>query len=197
VLPLTHPIATVALLATLLAPAVAFAQQPTPLPASPPLPAVIVHGPTQDPAAPAQDPLSVPLRLSMIPPSGGASPGGCGALSVDDAGTIFATQPHVQVQLTMRLTLETFSSLGCPGDPYAAFDSGAGAGFTYLIPLPRDFWVVASGGVYDQPSKRRTSRALGVDVVQKRADGTSTSLGIGGASTSRGVRVVPRVGGTF
>jgi len=175
----------------------AFAQQPTPPSSPPPLPAVIVHGPAQDPSGPPQDPLSLPLRLSMIPPSGGASPGGCGALSVDDAGTIFATQPYLQVQLTLRLTLQAFSSLGCPGDPYAAFDSGAGGGFTYIIPLPKSFWAVASGGFYDQPSKRRRTGALGADIVQKGADGTSTSLGIGGASSTRGVRVVPRVGGTF
>jgi hypothetical protein len=152
-----------------------------------------------DPGAFAQDPLSLPLRTSFLT-AGGASaaepPGGCSQPSVDAAGTILPVQPHVQVQLTLRLTLQAFSNLGCPGDPYAAFDTGVGGGVTYGVPVAPNLWLVGSAGVYGG-HLGVTAEGAGVDLITNTGE-RSTSVGVGlKTPRGRGVQVLGRVGGTF
>lgn len=157
----------------------------TPIPAS--LPAA-------DPHAPPTDAVTLPLRLSLMSP--GASHG-CGQASVDSAGTILPVQPHTEVQLTLRLTFQAFSNLGCPGDPYAAFDAGMGGGLAYTSPLRPNLWLVGSVGGYGTPATGRSTSAAGLDLVIKDGD-RSTHVGIGAtAPRGRGVRVLGHVGGSF
>ncbi len=158
-----------------------------------------------DPTRP-DDALALPMRLALLSsagadsssPSVGRSPvGGCSEASVDAAGTILPVQPHVEVEVTMRLTLELVSNLGCPGDPYAAFHTGMGGGLTYAAPLRPNLWLVAGAGLYGTTT-RGGAAVTGLDLVTKTASGDSRSIGVGATSKpGRGTRVMARVGGSF
>jgi hypothetical protein len=149
---------------------------------------------------------SLPLRLSLL---GAAYPLGptfgssaCGAASIAAAGTIFPTQPYTQIELSPRLVFHGFSDLGCPGDPYALLDTGAGGGLTYSLPLLPALWLVASAGAYGIPAHdvlpARSAFAGGLDVaVQAPKTSNVLTTGIGISTRGRGLRVGPRIGGTF
>jgi hypothetical protein len=149
---------------------------------------------------------SLPLRLSLMSSIYKIGPlfanGGCGELSVSAAGTIFPTQPYTQIELVPHLVLHGFSDLGCPGDRYALLDSGAGGGLTYSRSLKPGIWLVASAGGYVVPAHGYipTRRAMGggLDLAVQKAKATRvTTLGVGVTTKGNGVRVIPRVGGTF
>jgi hypothetical protein len=183
-------------LALLLRPTPAYAQQAAPLPPIAP------PSPVADPAAAAQDPVSLPLRMTFLTAGGGTSPFGsaserpCTGAAADENGTILPVQPHLQVQLTLRLTLQAFSNLGCPGDAYAAFDTGVGGGATYEVPLSHDVSLVGSVGAYGR-SAGPPSKTAGVDLMWKTQE-RSTSVGVGVTTPpGRGVKVIGRVGGSF
>ena len=190
---------------------VAAAQEPTaspPPPLPPPTPLagpVVAPGKTSDTAVPPPDALSLPLRLSLLsslsPVGRPSGPTGCGAASVEAAGTIFSTQRYTQLQLTPRLVLHGFSDLGCPGDPYAAVGAGAGGGATYLMPLPQGRWLVASAGTYVVPSHAgstgRTVAAGGLDLVVPTRDSGTLSTGLGVTGAGHSTRLMVRGGGTF
>jgi hypothetical protein len=127
----------------------------------------------------------LPMRLSLLGatfPFAAAMPGdpfGC-ASRQDPAGNSssgFATQNHVFLPLTGRLTLHGFSSVGCP------LDAGMGGGVTYAAPLTRQAWLVASAGVYGQPSALpgvpRTKSDARVDVVFKAYGDRTLGVGVG------------------
>ncbi len=194
-----------AMLIRVASPALAHAQSVS---LSAPAPPVVAPTVVADPSSAAQDPVSLPLRLTFLNAGGavqGVPPGGCSGPSVDEAGTILPVQPHLQVQLTLRLTLQAFSNLGCPGDPYAAFDTGVGGGLTYEVPIHPWLSLVASAGAYAQSASAtsttlstiRKSKTVGVDLMWKAPERT-TSVGLGVTTpASGGVRVMPRVGGSF
>jgi hypothetical protein len=197
------------ILAALCAAPVASGQEPTFTlsPYTPPAPAsVLITGATTDSSTLPPNAASLPFRLSLLTtlyPLGPAfGVGGCSGPSVAAAGTIFPTQPYTQLQLTPRLTLHGFSDLGCPGDPFAPLDAGAGGGLTYALPLRPNVWLVGSAGGYGVPGHlglpARAAAGGGLDlVVQQQKSGRTLSSGIGVSTTGRGVRVMPRVGGTF
>jgi len=196
-------------LATLSVAHVAIAQEPTftLAPYTPPAPApVLAAGSPTDSSTLPPNAASLPFRLSLLttvyPVGPALSVGGCSGPSVAAAGTIFPVQPYTQFQLTPRLTLHGFSDLGCPGDPFAPLDAGAGGGLTYALPLRPNTWLVASGGGYVVPGHlglpARAAAGGGLDlVVQQPKSGRTLTSGIGVTTTGRGVRVMPRVGGTF
>jgi hypothetical protein len=154
-----------------------------------------------------------PLRLSLLssiyplgPAFGGA---GCSGESVDVAQTALPFQPHIAFQLTPRLVLHGFSDLGCLGDPRAGIDAGAGGGLTYAAPVRADLWLVAGTGFFGVPSHGvpgqnyippRAATELRLDLVKKKADGGTLSVGLGARGTiapSRSGRIIPAVGGSF
>jgi hypothetical protein len=196
-------------LAAFTAAASAQAQEPTfTLSAySPPAAAgVLATGTGSDTAGLSPSAASLPIRLSLISaiyPMGPAfGVGGCSGSSVAVAGTIFPTQPYTQIQLTPRLVLHGFSDLGCPGDPYAPIDAGAGGGLTYAMPLQPSLWLVPSAGFYAVPgisgAPVRTVAGGGLDLAVQSKSGRVFTTGVGVSTISgRGVRVVPRIGGTF
>ncbi len=186
-----------------------------PLWISPPSPS-----PGQDAAWLAPFVASTPLRLSLLAsvyPLGPAFTGsGCGEASVAAAGSIFPVQPYWLVPLTPHLVLHGFSDLGCPGDPSASLDGGAGAGLTYALPVRKSLWLVGSAGVYGVPAHGtgtpwaqsgagrgvppRGSAEVRVDVVKRVQGDRTLSFGLGAGSTStpdRRTRLVPSIGGSF
>jgi len=177
---------------------------PAPAAALAPLPPVVVRSSSESAQLP-DDAVALPLRMSILSAVASPSPSdgmtvhaACGQSSVDAASTNLPVQPHVEVQLTLRLTLETFSNLGCPGDPYAAFDTGMGGGLAYASPLRKNLWLVAAAGMYGMPSRGEGVGATGVDLMWKSPSGRTTSVWVGTVSTTkRGTRIMARVGGTF
>jgi hypothetical protein len=178
-------------------------------PYTPPPVATVLKSATapSDTSALPPDAASLPLRLSLLTgayPLGPAfgTVGACGELSVAAAGTIFPTQPYTQMKLTPRLVLHGFSDLGCPGDPYALLDTGAGGGLTYSLPLRPGMWLVGSAGAYVIPAHdtlpARNIFGGGLDVaVKSPKQGNVLTTGIGVSTRGSGVRVIPRIGGTF
>jgi hypothetical protein len=195
-------------LACLTATSVVRAQQASPASvyvSAPPSPVMAAIVPS-DVGPPPPDAVSLPMRLSLLstitpraPRSSGG--GGCGAESVAAAGTIFPTQQETTVRLTPRLTLFGFSDQGCPGDPYAALEAGAGGGFAYTAPVQKGLWLVASGGMYVQPGyagiASTTAAGGGLDFMWKTRGGQTRSAGIGFVNMGRSSRVMARYGGTF
>jgi hypothetical protein len=188
------------------------AQEPTFTlsPYTPPAPAsVLVSGASTDSHALPPDAASLPLRLSLLSsvyPLGPAfSTGGCSGPSVAAAGTIFPTQLYTQLHLTPRLVLHGFSDLGCPGDPFAPLDAGMGGGLTYAMPLRPSLWLVGSGGAYAVPGQLglpvRVAGNGGLDLaVEEPKTRRTLTAGFGVSTTAArggGVRLMPRVGGTF
>jgi hypothetical protein len=192
-------------LAALLFVNLAMAQATALLPHTPP-PAGSSASPAPDSTRLPPDAASLPLRLSLLtsiyPLGPSMTNGGCGAASVAAASTIFPTQPYTQVQLVPRLVLHGFSDLGCPGDPYALIDSGVGGGLTYAQPLKPGVWLVGSAGGYVVPAHdyipSRSAIAGGIDLaVEPPRTSRVLTMGVGVTAPGRGVRVMPRFGGTF
>jgi hypothetical protein len=148
---------------------------------------------------------SMPLRLtllsSLFPVGPALGSGGCAEASVEASSTIFPVQPYTSFALTPRLALHGFSDLGCPGDPRALLDSGAGGGVTYVVPVARNLSLVASGGMYGIPGNSglpwRFAGYGGLDLVKQMPQGRTLYTGVGVISTSRGLRVMNRIGATF
>jgi hypothetical protein len=131
--------------------------------------------------------LSTPLRLSLQgdiqPIAGGFA--NCVSLEEPSGNTIngFAVQRFASIRLTGALTLQGFSSAGCP------VDGAIGAGLTYTVPLASSLWLVAGAGVYGVPAHApfpaRQSSDVRVDVTKTLNDGGSLTVGVG----SRGISV--------
>ena len=91
-----------------------------------------------------------------------------------------------------RLTLFGFSRGGC------TLDGAAGGGATFIVPFRQDIFFVASAGAIYLPATGPTATAVQStsmrgDVVFRRPDGRSFSLGLG---SSRGLSGI-RFGGVF
>jgi hypothetical protein len=199
-----YAVSALVALITAITPGLAAAQAAPVTPAAPQLPPVVVPPRADPPGTAASDAIALPMRLSLLSSVAPLSPpGGCSQPSVDAAGTILPVQPYVHVQLTMHLTLEVVSNLGCPGDPYAVFDTGMGAALTYSAALRPNLWLVAAAGAYATstgvPGRPGGARPVvtGLDLVSKSASGQTTSVGVGTVSNTRGARVMARVGGSF
>jgi len=178
-----------------------------------PLPAVVTRS-TTDPPGGAPDAVGLPMRLSLLSSvSPGAATSGCRDEGADDTGGILPVQPALSVQLTTHLTLQGVSNLGCPGDPYSAFDSGMGGALVYAAPLRRNVSLVAGLGGYGtsmgcwfRPASaggaigcgsRRAAGVAGLDVVIQGSSGRTVSVGVGTTSNGHTTRVIPRVSGSF
>jgi hypothetical protein len=194
-------------LAVLCAAKLAAAQAPA-IVLPPPASSVLTSSPTHVSDSGTLPPAaaSLPLRLSLLgavyPLGPTFGSGACGAASLAAAGTIFPTQPYTQIELSPRLVFHGFSDLGCPGDPYALLDTGAGGGLTYSLPLRPALWLVASAGAYGVPAHdylpARSAFGGGLDVaVQEPKTSNVLTTGIGISTRGRGLRVGPRIGGTF
>jgi hypothetical protein len=148
---------------------------------------------------------SMPLRLtllsSLFPVGPALGTGGCAEAAIETGGTIFPVQPYTSLAVTPRLVLHGFSDLGCPGDPRALLDTGAGGGVTYVVPVGSNLSLVASGGTYGVPGNGglpwRFAGYGGLDLVKQLKQGRTMYTGVGVISTSRGLRVMNRIGATF
>lgn len=135
--------------------------------------------------------LSTPLRLSLqgdISPMGGGFTS-CVSREEPSGNTIngFAVQRFASIRLTGALTLQGFSSAGCP------VDGAVGGGITYTVPLRSSLWLVAGAGAYGVPAHApypaRASTDARVDLTKALDDGSTLSVGI----SRRGIHV----GGTW
>ncbi len=135
--------------------------------------------------------LSTPLRLSLqgdIPAIGGGF-ANCVSHEEPSGNTIngFAVQRFASIRLTSALTLQGFSSAGCP------VDGAIGGGITYSVPLRSSLWLVASAGAYGAPAHApypaRTSTDVRVDLTKQIEDGSTLSVGV----SRRGIHI----GGTW
>ena len=132
--------------------------------------------------------LSTPLRLSLQgdihPIAGGFA--NCVSREEPSGNTIngFAVQRFASVRLTGALTLQGFSSAGCP------VDGAIGAGLTYTVPLESSLWLVASAGVYGVPAHApfppRQSSDVRVDVTKPLDGGSTVTVGVGRRGISVG-----------
>ena len=131
--------------------------------------------------------LSTPLRLSLqgdIQPMAG---GFANCVSREEASgnsiNGFAVQRFASVRLTRALTLQGFSSAGCP------VDGAIGGGLTYTAALQPSLWVVAGAGVYGVPAHApfpaRSSSDARVDLTKQLDSGRTLTLGVG----RRGIRL--------
>jgi hypothetical protein len=184
-----RPLAIGLLGASLVAGPAARAQEPTPTPGaalapqSTPLQLRPLFGEPTGTGGALQAALAVlPLRLSLLgdafPIAGALGGDPCAARQEPSGNTTwgFPVQRQTYLPLTSSLVLHGFSRLGCP------LDAGAGGGLTFAVPLPRDLWLVASAGVYGQPSMPgrsllRTDAKL--DVVLRATSDHPLALGIG------------------
>jgi hypothetical protein len=164
---------------------------------------VFTAGPTSDKGSLLPFSASMPLRLtllsSLFPVGPALGNGGCSA-SVESAGTIFPVQPYTFFALTPRLVLHGFSDLGCPNDPRALLDSGAGGGVTYEVPVWTNLSLVTSAGMYGVPGnglKTRYAAHGGLDVIEQKPNGGAMFAGIGLGRTTRGSRLMGRIGTSF
>jgi hypothetical protein len=132
--------------------------------------------------------LSTPLRLSLqgdIHPIGGGF-ANCASHEEPSGNTIngFAVQRFAAIRLTGALTLQGFSSAGCP------VDGAIGGGLTYTVPLGSSFWLVGSAGVYVVPGHApyppRESSDVRVDVTKPTGDGGTLTVGVGRRGISIG-----------
>jgi len=147
-----------------------------------------LHGEPSGPAGLSTWVLSTPLRLSLqtdIPSIGGGF-SNCASREEPSGNTIngFAVQRFASLRITHALTLQGFSSAGCP------VDGAIGAGFTYTAPLAPSLWVVASAGVYGVPPHApfpaRQSSDVRVDVTRQVDGGRTVTLGVGRRGVSIG-----------
>jgi hypothetical protein len=125
--------------------------------------------------------LSTPLRLSLqgqIFPIGGGF-ANCVSREEPSGNTIngFAVQRFASVRLTDALTLQGFSSAGCP------VDGAMGAGLTYAVPFESSLWLIASAGVYGVPGHApyppRQSSDVRMDVTKRLDSGRTLTVGVG------------------
>jgi len=132
--------------------------------------------------------LSTPLRLSLqgdIRSIGGAFPN-CTSREEPSGNTIsgFPVQRFASIRLTGALTLQGFSSAGCP------VDGAIGAGFTYTVPLTSSLWLVASAGAYGVPAHAplpaRQSSDGRVDLTKQLDGGRTVTVGVGRRGISVG-----------
>jgi hypothetical protein len=132
--------------------------------------------------------LSTPLRLSLqgdIHPIGGGF-ANCVSREEPSGNTIngFAVQRFASIRLTAALTLQGFSSAGCP------VDGALGAGLTYTVPLDSSLWLVASAGVYGVPGHApyppRQSSDVRLDVTKPMDGGRTLTVGVGRRGISVG-----------
>jgi hypothetical protein len=132
--------------------------------------------------------LSTPLRLSLqgdIRPIGQFFPN-CATREEPSGNTIngFPVQRFVSIRLTGALTLQGFSSAGCP------VDGAIGAGLTYTAPLQPSLWLVASAGAYGVPAHApypaRQSNDVRVDVTKLLDDQRTVTVGVGRRGISVG-----------
>jgi hypothetical protein len=141
------------------------------------------------------------LRLSLtstIFPVGGGFPQ-CETLGDDVGNSVHGipVQRFAFVRLMPHLTLNMFSSDGCP------IDGGMGAGLTYSVPISPSTWLVTSGGGYGVPGRgpylpARTSAEVRIDLI-KETDAGPLRIGIERKSGT-GVRGAPgmvTLGGGF
>ena len=125
----------------------------------------------------------LPLRLSLINealPIGRAFGDDPCASSGDSAGNSIQGFPILRqtyLPITPRLVLHGFSRGGCP------IDAGIGGGMTYSIPLPANLWLVASAGVYTQPSVAPGPAVFKpdarLDILLRKTPDSALSLGVG------------------
>jgi hypothetical protein len=158
-----------------LSPGVAMAPAPVALHLVPPWGEPTSTGPLLPPGIAV-----LPLQLSLLSdafPVGGAMPSLCDPTS--DLGRSaggFPLQRATYMALTPRLVLHGFSRQGCP------VDAAAGGGLTYSIPLPRDFFIVASAGALAQPnapSPARVRTDARLDLTWRATPDRAYSLGVG------------------
>jgi hypothetical protein len=139
----------------------------TPMPTAVPL---IAGEPTGDgtglPAAVAV----LPLRLSLLDAATpitlqwGADPCGSSGDPAASAAPAFPVQHHAVLALAPRLTLHGFSSGRC------AADTGIGGGVTYAAPVAKNWWFVASAGIYGVQAFRPNQSPTLTPVTDARLD---------------------------
>jgi len=99
----------------------------------------------------------------------------------------FAVQRFASIGLTKALTLQGFSSAGCP------VDGAIGGSLTYTAALQPSLWFVAGAGVYGVPGHApyppRLSNDLRVDLMKQLNDQHAVTVGVG----RRGITI----GGTW
>jgi hypothetical protein len=146
-----------------------------------------LRGEPTGPAALSSWVLSTPLRLSLqgdIHPIGGGF-SNCTSREEPSGNSIngFPVQRFGSMRFTSALTLQGFSSAGCP------VDGAIGAGFTYTAALESSLWLVASAGVYGVPPHApfpsRSSSDGRVDLIKQLNDGRTLTMGVG----KRGISV--------
>jgi len=142
-------------------------------------------------AGPSSWVLSTPLRLSLqgdIHPLAGGFPN-CVSREEPSGNTVngFAVQRFASIGLTKALTLQGFSSAGCP------VDGAIGGSLTYTAALQPSLWFVAGAGVYGVPGHApyppRLSNDLRVDLMKQLNDQHAVTVGVG----RRGITI----GGTW
>jgi hypothetical protein len=147
-----------------------------------------LHGEPTGPAGLAPWMLSTPLRLSLQgdirPIAGGFA--NCAGREEPSGNTIngFPVQRFASVRLIGALTLQGFSSAGCP------VDGAIGAGLTQTVPLSSSLWVVASAGVYGVPAHApypaRQSSDVRVDLTKQLDSAHTVTVGVGRRGISVG-----------
>lgn len=138
-------------------------------------------GDTSVPSSPSI--LFEPLRLGLVsevPPLSATEPGCADRLEMAGSATgATAGTPMMSTRawsLAPRLTLIGFSRAGCP------IDSAIAGGLTYVVPLRRSVFFVASGGALLQPPYGRRPLTIipqaRADVVFDRGGGRSWNVGV-------------------
>jgi hypothetical protein len=161
-----------------LSPLLAAAQEPTSMGAGTVTQTVFHLASPSDPWSAANDlapalavlPLRLSLQASLFPMAPGMGDDRCGVHG-------FPVQRSAVMFLTPRLQLHGFSSVGC------LIDGAIGGGLTYVTPLRRDLWLVASAGIYGVPphlpSVGQVHTDARLDVVKRTSDNRTYSVGIG------------------
>jgi hypothetical protein len=147
-----------------------------------------LRGEPTGPAGVSQWVLSTPLRLSLQgqihPIAGGFA--NCLTREEPSGNTIngFPVQRFASIRLTDALTLQGFSSAGCP------VDGAAGGGLTYTAVLQPSLWLVASAGAYGVPAHApypaRTSNDVRIDLMKQMDAGRTLTVGVGRRGVSFG-----------
>jgi hypothetical protein len=124
---------------------------------------------------------STPLRLSLqggIHPLAGAF-ANCATREEPAGNSVngFAIQRFASFSLTPALSLQGFSSAGCP------VDGAIGGGIAYTTPLARTLWMTFSAGAYGVPAHppipARVQSDARVDVTKDVGKGRTLSVGVG------------------
>ena len=147
-----------------------------------------LRGEPTGPAGVSQWVLSAPLRLSLQGQIHSVARGfpNCVSREEPSGNTIngFAVQRFASIRLTDALTLQGFSSAGCP------VDGAIGGGVTYTVPLKPSLWVVASAGVYGVPAHlplpAQQANDVRLDLTKQLDDQRTMTLGVGRRGVSVG-----------